>query len=92
MNLSALMSGVKSVQRGIYNAYNATNTGNIITIAAVTMSKSLLLVDGYLIDGGNASININVSLSSATTIAINMAQEAAGYTTKNFAWQVVEYY
>lgn len=90
MNLSDLGSGgVKSVQRGV-STVGASATLNV-TVSAVNMSKSVLLVDKHQIIGGGSTASTGgttSSLSSSTNIQI-INNSAAGAIL--VAWQLIEY-
>lgn len=90
MLLSSLGSGgIKSIQRGI-TTVDASSTLNI-TVSAVNMGKSLLLIDKYQIIGGGSTATTGgtvSSLTSSTNIQVVNSSASGGVL---FSWQLVEY-
>ena len=90
-----LGGGVKSVQRGAFYsiASNQPNTAAVITIAAVNMSKSVLICNGRYDIGGNGNWQTAAGfLSSTTTVTLDVDRLNQYYFNAVIAWQVVEYY
>lgn len=90
MLLSSLGSGgIKSIQRGTA-VVNASSTLNI-TVSAVNMSKSMLLIDKHQIIGGGSTASTGGTVASLTsTTNIEMANNSAAGAIQ-FAWQLVEF-
>lgn len=85
---TVLSATVNSVQRGVGTLPNASGTSVFtLTISAVDMSKSVLLVDVY-----DSGIDFYARLNSSTQIRIQYSSiSAAASEVKEFSWQVVEY-
>ena len=90
MLLSSLGGGgIKSIQRGTA-VVNASTTLNI-TVSAVDMGKSMLLIDKHQIIGGGSTASTGgtvAALTSTTNIQV-VNSSAAGDVL--FSWQLVEY-
>lgn len=90
MLLSSLGSGgIKSIQRGTA-VVNASTTLNI-TVSAVDMGKSMLLIDKHQIIGGGSTPYTGGTVAALTsTTNIQVANSSAAGDVL-FSWQLVEY-
>ncbi len=82
MNLSALTSNIKSIQRGAY-----TGTGGTVTITSVNTAKSLLLINGGINTTGGQEAY--AELTNGTTITIGAVY--VNGLAMVVRWQVIEF-
>ena len=94
------ISVVKSVQRGTVNRENSSAIEDYynVTISAVNVNKSILIINGKSYTGNSGAVGPCLStgkILNSTTIAvsptwIDSSPESCGYKEVN--WQVVEFY
>lgn len=88
--LGGSSGGVKSVQRGIASLSNGTTN---VTISAVVLAKSILIVHGSQFNYSGYYYNIAAHLTSTTNINFPEINYWGGtnYVYSTAYWQVIEY-
>lgn len=82
---------VKSVQRGIA-IFNTTDVS--ITLNSINTSKSIILLEGSVVESSTQNI-VNVIIKSLTSTKLTLTTPAPQYGTQagyKVSWQVIEFY
>ena len=87
---------IKSIQRGVYNQPNINEHNNVssdervvININSIDPEKSIVILDGDMLDG----ITLISIASNSITLSTGIADEPHATTISNykFSWQVIEF-
>lgn len=89
MDLSKLGGGIKSIQSGT-TSVNASSTLNV-TVSAVSIEKSMLLIDKHQVIGGPSG-PYNGGVLATLTSSTNIQMVSSGLSgSLQVAWQLVEF-
>ena len=87
---------IKSIQRGVYNQPHINEYGNVssnervvININSIDPEKSIVILDGEMLDG----ITLISIASNSITLSTGIADGDRGTSIVNykFSWQVIEF-